>query len=52
MNRGGSRSMLYGMICLAVGLYPLWSIIKCNRVIRKIDKGLEPFRVVGKGGGK
>jgi hypothetical protein len=44
MNRGGSRTMLYGMICLAVGLYPLWNIIKCNRVIRKIDRGLAPYK--------
>jgi len=50
MNRGGSRTLLYGMICLAVGLYPLWNIIRCNRVIGKIDKGLEPFRIAGKKG--
>ena len=45
MNRGGSRTMLYAMICLAVGLYPLWNIIKCNRVIRKIDRGLAPLHM-------
>jgi hypothetical protein len=45
MNRGGSRTMLYGMICLVVGLYPLWNIVKCNRVIRKIDRGLAPYKL-------
>jgi hypothetical protein len=44
MNRGGSRTMLYGMICLAVGLYPLWNIIKCNRIMKKIDQGLAPYK--------
>ncbi len=37
--------VLYGMICLAVGLYPLWNIIKCSRIIRKIDQGLAPYKV-------
>jgi len=45
MNRGGSRTLLYGMICLAVGLYPLWNIIKCNRTVRVIDKGLAPYGI-------
>ena len=44
MNRGGSRTMLYGMICLAVGLYPFWNIIKCNRAVRMIDRGLAPYK--------
>ena len=45
MNRSGSRTLLYGMICLAVGLYPLWNIIKCNRTVRIIDRGLAPYEI-------
>ena len=45
LHRANTLSVYFAIICLAVGLYPLWNVIKCNRAIRVIDKGLAPYEI-------
>ena len=45
LHRASTLSVYFAVICLAIGLYPLWNVIKCNRAIRVIDKGLAPYEV-------
>ena len=45
LHRANTLSVYFAVICLAVGLYPLWNIIKCNRAVQMIDKGLASYKV-------
>jgi hypothetical protein len=47
LRRSASLSQLFALICLGLGAYLTWNFVKCGRVIRKIDKGLAPYRVEG-----
>jgi len=45
LRRSSSLSLLFALICLALGLFLTWNFVKCTRAIRAIDKGLAPYRV-------
>ena len=47
MGRGSSLTMIFALICLAIGLFPLWQFIRCNRAVRMIDRALAPYRLEG-----
>jgi hypothetical protein len=45
MGRSSHLAPILALICLVVGLLPLWQFIKCTRAVRMIDKGLSPYRI-------